>query len=121
MKKIFDIFLTIIIGIILSLIFIMVIITGAIVELYGDIIRALKNKRNQMKTSQRIQLKKTITWTVISFFVTTGIGWAVTGNIFIGLTVGAADRVIKMILYYWHERYWHKKYKAAKKAKKIGD
>ena len=67
-----------------------------------------------MKISQKIQLLKTISWTVISATVTTLIGWTVTGSLVIGLSVGIADRVIKTVLYYIHERIWHKKYKAAK-------
>lgn len=121
MKKIFGFFLTIFINIVLTLLFVIYIITGIIFELFDEVIRALKNRIESMKTSQRIQLKKTITWTVISFLVTASVGWIVTGDIFIGLTVGAADRLIKMFLYYYHERMWHKKYKAAKKAKRSGD
>lgn len=72
----------------------------------------------RLKTSQQIQLKKTITWTIISIFITTLIGWAITGNIYIGIGIGVADRLIKMGVYYAHERFWHGKYKAAKALKK---
>lgn len=68
----------------------------------------------ELGTSQKIQLMKTITWAIISVIITSLIGWAVTGSIFIGLGIGITDRVIKMGIYYAHERFWHKKYKVAK-------
>lgn len=71
-----------------------------------------------MRTSQRIQIKKTFTWTVISIIITTIIGWAITGNIYIGIGIGLTDRAVKMGLYYAHERFWHNKYKQEKKFKK---
>jgi len=68
-----------------------------------------------MKISQKIQLEKTITWAVLSFFITSGITWAITGNLFAGLTVGLIDRLIKIFVYYGHERLWHKRYKEEKR------
>lgn len=70
-----------------------------------------------MKTSQRIQIWKTLTWTVISVSITTVIGWAITGNVYIGIGIGLTDRVIKMGIYYAHERFWHGKYKQQKQEK----
>ena len=75
-----------------------------------------------MKISQKIQLLKTISWTFISATITTLIGWYVTGSLVIGLSVGIFDRIAKTLVYYFHERVWHKKYKAAKvEAKKIAE
>ncbi len=75
-----------------------------------------------MKISQNIQLKKTASWTVISWSITTTltffVTWYVTGNIYsgigVGLGIGIVDRIIKIPSYYGHERLWHKKYKVAK-------
>ena len=36
------------------------------------------------------------------------IGWIATGDMTLGFTIGAADVVIKLILYYFHERIWYK-------------
>lgn len=72
-----------------------------------------------MRISQRIQLKKTITWSIISFVVTAAAGWILTGDLVFGLGIGALDRVIKTGLYYIHERMWHKKYKDEKTARRI--
>lgn len=35
------------------------------------------------------------------------IGWVVTGDLNFGMTIGAADVVIKIVLYYFHERLWY--------------
>ncbi len=51
--------------------------------------------------------------------ITSLIAWAITGDWKIAVGIGLADRVIKMAVYYWHERYWHKKYKSQKAEKKI--
>jgi len=69
----------------------------------------------KIKTSQSIQLRKTITWAVLSFCITGGVTWAYTGNFFAGLTVGIIDRLIKLPAYYGHERVWHKRYKEEKR------
>jgi len=71
-----------------------------------------------LHTSQRIQIKKTLSWTVISIIITTLIGWMLTGNFYIGAGIGLADRAVKMGIYYAHERFWHGKYKAQKAAKR---
>ncbi|PLX13076.1 MAG: hypothetical protein C0594_01670, partial [Marinilabiliales bacterium] len=36
------------------------------------------------------------------------IAYLITGNVEVGLGVGAFDVVIKMILYYFHERVWYR-------------
>jgi uncharacterized membrane protein len=70
-----------------------------------------------MMTTKQLQILKTITWTVLSFTITTLIGWAVTGSVAIGLSVGILDRIFKMAIYFAHERLWHKRYKALKALK----
>jgi len=68
-----------------------------------------------MKVSQKIQLIKTITWAVLSMSITAAVTFVLTGDWRIAAAVGLVDRVIKMGVYYWHERHWHKKYKSEKK------
>jgi len=36
------------------------------------------------------------------------LGWLVTGNLKIGITIGGFEVVTKMILYFFHERVWYK-------------
>ena len=73
--------------------------------------------------SQKVQLRKTISWMIISMTITTLIGWYVIGFYLaeaftIGLTVGVADRAVKTLVYYLHERFWHKIYKSQKREAK---
>lgn len=51
---------------------------------------------------------KAITWRLIASVTTFLLGWGLTGDIHSGLKLGALDVVIKLILYYLHERVWYK-------------
>jgi len=53
-------------------------------------------------------LFKAITWRTIASLTSFFLAWGVTGDIKDGLSIGAADVVIKFVLYYLHERVWHK-------------
>lgn len=68
-----------------------------------------------LTTSQIIQLKKTVSWRIISLVIVCGVTWVVSGSIELTLKIGIFDTLLKMLSYYGHERYWHRKYKAAKK------
>ena len=58
------------------------------------------------KLSRKRHLAKTITWRIIGTIDTVLIGWAVTGDPWIGVQVGGVEMVTKMALYYFHERAW---------------
>lgn len=69
--------------------------------------------------SKKVQIWKTVSWSMISMVTTTFVGWYVIGwylpkAFTIGLMVGIADRIVKTILYYIHERVWHRVYKSWK-------
>ena len=51
---------------------------------------------------------KTITWRIIGTVDTILIGWLVSGDPMIGLTIGSFEIFTKMILYFIHERVWYK-------------
>jgi uncharacterized membrane protein len=36
------------------------------------------------------------------------IGWLISGNPFVGLKIGIAEVITKMVLYYLHEKVWYK-------------
>jgi len=72
-----------------------------------------------LHVSQKIQMKKTISWTIISASITFFVTWAITGSWEFGLSVMIVGRLIKMPAYYRHERFWHRRYKEAKKIEKI--
>jgi uncharacterized membrane protein len=65
--------------------------------------------------SYKRHLLKTITWRIVGTIDTMILGWVVTGNIKIGLTIGGFEVITKMILYFLHERVWYKWIKYGRK------
>lgn len=61
-----------------------------------------------MKVTVKRHLAKTITWRILGTIDTMLLGWIVTGNLKIGLTIGGFEVITKMILYFFHERVWYK-------------
>lgn len=53
-------------------------------------------------------IAKTITWRIVGTIDTMVLGWIVTGDIKMGMTIGGFEVVTKMILYFFHERAWYK-------------
>ena len=51
-------------------------------------------------------LAKTVTWRLVGTVDTILLGWLVSGDATVGLTIGGLEMVTKMILYYLHERAW---------------
>ena len=58
--------------------------------------------------SHKRHVLKTITWRIIGTIDTILLGWVISGDPTIGLSVGAAELATKMILYYIHERAWYR-------------
>ncbi len=58
--------------------------------------------------SHKRHILKTFTWRLIGTIDTILLGWLVSGDPTIGLTVGGAELFTKIILYYLHERVWYK-------------
>ena len=50
---------------------------------------------------------KTVTWRAVGTLDTVLIGWFITGDPKIGLTIGSCELFTKMVLYYLHERVWY--------------
>ncbi len=78
-----------------------------------------------VRESHKRHLLKTVTWRLIGTLDTILLSWFITGNPWVGLKIGAAEIVTKMILYYLHERVWYRidfgleKIRRAKKWKEI--
>jgi len=51
---------------------------------------------------------KTISWRVIGTIDTIILSWIISGDPKIGFSIGGAEVVTKMLLYYFHERAWYK-------------
>ncbi|MEP6260797.1 MAG: DUF2061 domain-containing protein [Gillisia sp.] len=58
--------------------------------------------------SRKRHIAKTITWRIVGTIDTIILAWVISGNSLVGLKVGGAEVVTKMILYYLHERGWYK-------------
>lgn len=55
---------------------------------------------------KRRHLAKALTWRIGGTIITSIVAIAVTGNTNIGMIVGPLDFMVKVILYYLHERLW---------------
>lgn len=51
-------------------------------------------------------LAKAITWRVVAFFFTAALASMIMESVKYGLTLGLIDSLIKIALYYAHERVW---------------
>lgn len=58
--------------------------------------------------SKKRHLAKTFSWRAIGTLDTMVLAWIISGNPLIGVKIGAAEVITKMILYYLHERTWYK-------------
>jgi len=63
---------------------------------------------NKTKISLKRHIAKTLTWRIIGTIDTMVLGWLVSGDPIIGLTIGSFEVVTKMVLYFIHERVWYK-------------
>jgi len=59
------------------------------------------------KIDRSRHLLKTITWRIIGTLDTMLLGWFVSGDHKVGLTIGSLELLTKMVLYYGHERIWY--------------
>jgi uncharacterized membrane protein len=58
--------------------------------------------------AKKKSLAKTITWRITASFTTFIIAWAYTGELDAGILIGSSEAVVKMFLYYGHDRAWDK-------------
>ena len=63
---------------------------------------------NKKKLSYKRHIAKTFTWRIVGTIDTMLLGWLISGDPLIGLKVGLAELLTKMVLYYFHERIWYK-------------
>ena len=64
--------------------------------------------KSNISNSSKRHLYKTFSWRFLGTVDTILIGWLVSGDPFMGLQIGFAEVVTKMILYYVHEKVWYK-------------
>lgn len=61
-----------------------------------------------MVQSTHRKLTKAFTWRILGTGTMVILAWLITGNVSAALSLGAADLVLKSVLYYFHESIWDK-------------
>lgn len=61
-----------------------------------------------MKDSWRKSLLKTLSWRVIATLITVSVVYIYTGEALLSFGIGAMDMLLKIVVYYLHERAWIK-------------
>ena len=56
---------------------------------------------------QKRTIAKTMTWRIIASLTTFIIAWILTGDLLIGVSIGSIEAIVKVLLYYLHERIWN--------------
>lgn len=59
------------------------------------------------KFARKRHIAKAITWRIIGTLDTIFLGWFLTGEFKLGVSIGIFELLTKMILYYFHERAWY--------------
>ena len=62
----------------------------------------------KMELSKKRHIAKTFTWRITATLTTMIIAWLVSGDPLTGITIGGIEFLIKMPVYYFHERVWYK-------------
>jgi uncharacterized membrane protein len=57
--------------------------------------------------SHKRHIAKAITWRIVGTVDTILLGWFLTGEFMTGISIGGAELLTKLILYYFHERIWY--------------
>lgn len=62
----------------------------------------------KVKIDRKRHIFKAITWRIVASLTTFLLVFLTTKELIIGVTIGILDIIIKIILYYLHERVWYK-------------
>lgn len=65
-------------------------------------------KKPEFQESRKRHIAKTISWRIVGTIDTILLAWIILGDPLLGLQIGLVEIVSKMLLYYFHERTWHK-------------
>ena len=57
--------------------------------------------------SHKRHVAKAITWRLVGTIDTMILSWIISGNPIFGVKIGAIEMFTKMVLYYFHERFWY--------------
>ncbi|MEM9678749.1 MAG: DUF2061 domain-containing protein [Bacteroidota bacterium] len=56
--------------------------------------------------SKKRHVFKAMTWRIIGTSDTIILSWIISGNPFTGVKIGIVETISKIVLYYFHERFW---------------
>lgn len=56
--------------------------------------------------SHRKSILKALSWRLLGSLGTFLIGWAVTGSAVMGASISAVEFILKIVMFYVHERLW---------------
>lgn len=60
-----------------------------------------------METTRR-SIAKALSWRLVATFITSSLVYAWTGEGSFAATIGLADTVVKLFIYFGHERLWNR-------------
>lgn len=63
---------------------------------------------SNFRASRKRHLLKTFTWRAVGTLDTFLLAWIISGDPFVGVKIGVAEVITKMILYYFHEKIWYR-------------
>jgi uncharacterized membrane protein len=66
----------------------------------------MKVRRNAKSEAHTRSFLKAISWRVLATLTTMIISFFVTGNLVYAVSIGSIEVVVKIILFYFHERLW---------------
>jgi uncharacterized membrane protein len=67
----------------------------------------MKNERDVLKETRARGLVKAFTYRLWQSLNTFLISWLVTGKLTIAATIVGIEIVVKIVVYFWHERIWN--------------
>ena len=67
---------------------------------------SLEARTSKPRLTHLRHICKAITWRIIGTVDTVVVGWAITGDPAVALSIGGFSTLTKLFLYYGHERAW---------------
>lgn len=67
----------------------------------------LDNSKVKYSDSHLRSVVKALSWRILGTLDTVLISWFITGKIALALSIGGIELITKMVLYFFHERFWN--------------
>ena len=66
----------------------------------------VENEKHYHVDSRTRSVVKALSWRITALIVTSIVVWVITGSLEFAAAVAGADTLIKIVLFYFHERIW---------------